>query len=176
MKHAVKYGFYLGGILICLEILYYFIHPKSMYTIIGRSILLELTLMVVFMFLAIKKNRYTYEDSGTFFKVAFVTLAIGYIISNSFESVLSYTQAEELNPAYLEAQKADHQKANDFFGQDPLKTLEEVELMEVSLEEDISIFHFLMNNVFGMLFLGIPFSILVNYVSRKILKIKNPKT
>lgn len=176
MKHAVKYGFYLSGVLILLEIIYYFVHPISMFTFVGKSFVLEVILMVTFMFLAIKKNRYIYEDSGTFFKVAFVTLAIGFLTTQLFENVFSYALAEELNPIYQEAIKSDQQRASDFFGRDPLETLESVELVDDTLEEDITLFNFLMSNVVGLLFIGIPFSILVNFVSRKILKIRNIKT
>ena len=175
MKQALKYGFYLGVALILINVLYYFIQPVSLYAFFGKAMLFELLVYAVFMFFAISKNSSVIEDGGTFFKIAFLTLTIGLILSFAFRYTLSHILSEELNPIFLEAKQADEKYPSDFFGNDPLNTLERVELMEDSIEEDMTISNFMIMNGLGLLFLGIPFTILVTFLSRKFLNIRKKR-
>ena len=175
MKQGIKYGFFLGGVLILSNIFYYFVHPIYMYSIFGKTMLLEILIYSIFMFLAISKSSDTIEDGGTFFKIAFLTLAIGLIISFLYRYTFSHALSEDLNSIYLEAKKADETNASDFFGNDPLATLETVELMEHTIEEDMTFLRFFRITGLCLLFFGIPFSILVTYLSKRILKFRKRK-
>jgi len=84
MKQGIIYGLYLGGVLVFFNLLFYFLHPLSMFSIMGKAMLFEIFIYAVFMFLVISKASNTIEDGGTFFKIAFLTLAIGVIISFIF--------------------------------------------------------------------------------------------
>lgn len=175
MKQGIKHGFFLGGALILINVFYYFFHPIAMYSTFRISMLFEILIYAIFMFLAISKSSSTIEDGGTFFKIAFLTLAIGLIISFLFDYTFSHILSDELNPIFLEAKKADLNNPNDFFGNDPLVTLEKVELMEDSIEEDMTVKHFLATSGVGLLFLGIPFTILITFLSRRILNFRKGK-
>ena len=175
MKLAIKYGCYIGIVITLITLFYYFVSPISMYSKFGKTTILELFIYSFFMFLAISKNSNSIDDGGTFFKIAFLTLAVGLIISFVFKYSFSHLLSEELNPIFLEAKKLDERNAGDFFGQDPLYTLETVELMENTIEEDMTVLKFLAQSGIGLLFLGIPFTILVTFLSRKILNFKKKR-
>lgn len=172
MKQGLKFGFYLGGVLILSTLFYYFFYPTSMFATFGKAMIMEILLYALFMFFAISKSSETTVDSGTFFKIAFLTLAIGFITTSIFRMGFSNYFSDALNPIYLEAMQADINGSGNFFGRDPLETFEQVALLDKTIEEEITLENYFLSGLVTVLLLGIPFTILVSYVSRRILNFR----
>ena len=172
MKHSLRYGFYLSGALILSYVLYYFIDQNSMFRMFSKATIWELLLQVGFMFFAILKSKDALTDSGVSFKIALITLVVGLLFSGLFRTAFSNFFAEQLNPIYLEAKKADVYSEGNLFGQDPLEALEHVELMENTIQNDFKFSEYLIGGIFGILLFCIPFALVVSFLSRQILKLK----
>lgn len=172
MKQSVRYGFYLGVALILSYIFYYFVHPISMFGFYSKATIWELLLVIGFIFFAISKNINSELDSGTSFKVALITLLVGTLFSYFFKSAFTLMLADELNPIYLEASKADIYSSGDFFNADPLETLEEAELFEKTLDENFKFGEDIIGGIIGLLMWGIPFAAIISFFSRQVLKFR----
>ena len=172
MKHSVPYGFYLGVALMISYIFYYFIDPISMFKYFSKATIWEGLLLVGFIFIAIFNNRNLVLDSGTAFKIALVTLVIGLSVSSIFRHVFSNMLAEELNPIYLEASKADIYASGDLFNSDPLQTLEKAELEDDKIDEGFNLFDYLSGAFVGLIGFCMPFAAIVSFLSRQVLKFR----
>jgi len=175
MKNNLKYGFFLGGALILTFLFYYFAHPISMFSIFSKATLWEILLCGGFMFFAISQNKNSVYDSGASFKIALITVTIGLFISSIFKSTFTIMLGEKLNPIYLEASKVDTYTIGPLIDSDPLETLEKAELREDKIDEEFSFTDYL-SNIFALFIMFcIPFSVIMGFLSRQLLKFRKTK-
>jgi len=174
MKHSLRYGVYLGVALTVSYILYYFLHPIYMFSFWSKATIWELLLIIGFTFFAIAKNKNAVFDSGASFKMALITICIGILLTSIFREVFSHTLAEELSPINLEASKADEYFGGELFNEDPLETLEDAELSE-GIIEDFDLFDYLAGALATLLVFCIPFSVIISFLSRQILRFRKTK-
>ena len=83
------------------------------------------------------------------------------LLSMIFEHFLFNQFSTELDPIYLEASKENKQARMEFFGDDPLKIYEEVELLDKKLEENHSLKDFLIKAALEVTLIAIFFSAII---------------
>lgn len=170
MKEAIKYGLYLAIVFIIHSIVFFFFNQPLLYEYFSYLTLWYIFLYICFMFLALFKNRTKSADSGTYFKIALLTFFIAHVVSHGFDYILANAYADELNPIYLEEQKNGKRKMDAFIGEDPLVSLEEVELLDDTIEKERDIGSFFMNCLTFFLLIGIPLSFFVTFIGQHLLK------
>jgi len=162
MKIAFKYGLILGIILSLHTIFFYFFNQRLLFSdIFSGTGLWYILLYAIFMLLAIQKNSKIYTDNGTYFKIAWVTMVTAMLLFTIFKHVLFNQFSTELDPIYLEAFKENKQASMEFFGDDPLKIYEEVELLDENIKENFSLKDFLIKAALEVTLIAIFFSAII---------------
>lgn len=162
MKIAFKYGSILGLLFILHTLFFYFFNQRLLFPYdFGWTALWYIILYAIFMLLAIQKNRENYTDSGTYFKIAWVTMVTAMLMTRAFDSVFLNQLSIELDPIYLDASKENKQASMEFFGNEPLEIYEKVELLDESIEEHYTLKHFLIEAIWGITLIAGFFSAIV---------------
>lgn len=170
MKVSFKYGVSLGLFFIAHTILFYFTNPNLIFQTFSKLTYWYLVLYILFMGLAMYKNRWQQLDGGGYFKIAFWTYTIAYIMSSGFDHVFSNCLAAELNPMFLEEEKRSEEIIMSFFNESPLKILETIELLDDTIETHRTFTHFLSDILAAILLIAIPLSALLAMLGKRLLK------
>ena len=168
MKTSIQYGLCLGLVFILHTIAFYFVNPNLMFELLGKVAAWYLFLYIVFMLMAIYQTRHQHLDGGGYFRIIFVLYIIAYTSSAGFDFLFFNHFSTELNPYYIEEQKTWIKRG--FFESDPLTIFEEVELMDDTIEKDITFPNLIENWFFIILVFGIPLSALTTLLGKWMLK------